>query len=249
VKASWRGASAWQQPGLRWNLLETTAFIAFIIWGIAGLIFTLGKISPTTIAQGPIPPALIPFVQGCLAFGDPILIFLAFANTHLHAARQWSTSIARRWGAIVLIFAFIVETIGARTGFPFGAYHYTTAFGPMLGVVPLTIPLAWHVVVTNALFLVRMAAPNANHIVEALLTGAVCTAYDFILEPFATTVKHYWIWTSGAIPLQNYAAWFVLSALLVLLLSPALATRHRSDPRAPLIFGLTVLIFFAGEFR
>jgi len=231
-----------------WNFVEKTALAAFVIWTAAGLIFTIEGISPDTVAHWPVPGWLGQFVDFCLQTGDPILILLAFANTHLHAARQWTPVIARRWGLIVLICAFGIETCGTITGFPFGEYHYIpNQFGPMLGIVPLTIPLAWHVVVTNALFVVRAVAPYASRLTEAALAGLLCMAYDFILEPFATTVKHYWIWTGGTIPPLNYVAWFVLSGLLVRLFAPTLSSRFRLDPRPVLILSLTILIFVAGE--
>jgi putative membrane protein len=231
-----------------WNLVEKISFAAFLIWTAAGLIFTIGRISPDTVAHWPIPNWLGQFVDLCLQTGDPILILLAFANTHLHAARQWSAGIARRWGLTVLVCAFGIETFGAITSFPFGDYHYTDRFGPMLGVVPLTIPLAWHVVVTNALFVVRAVAPHVSRLAEAALAGLLCMLYDFILEPFATTVKHYWIWTDGTIPPINYVAWFVLSGLLVRLFAPTLSSRQRLDPRPALILCLTIAIFIAAEF-
>lgn len=234
--------------GERWNFNEKIALAAFLVWSAAGLIFTLGRISPDMIAHWPIPGRLVRFVDLCLQNGDTILILLAFINTHLHAARQWTPAIARRWGLIVLVCAFGIETFGAMTGFPFGAYRYTDGFGPMLGVVPLTIPLAWHVVVTNALFVVRAVAPHASLLTEAALAGVLCTIYDFVLEPFATTVKHYWIWTGGTIPPLNYVAWFVLSGMLVRLFAPTLSSRFHLDLRPALILCVTILIFLAGEF-
>jgi uncharacterized membrane protein len=237
-----------KSKGNPWNLVEKISFAAFVIWSAAGLLFTLERISPEAIAHWPVPGRLGQFVDLCLENGDPILILLAFANTHLHAVRQWSAGVARRWGLIVLVCAFGIETWGARTGFPFGNYHYTDRFGPILGVVPLTIPLAWHVVVTNALFVVRAVAPHASRLAETALAGLLCTLYDFVLEPFATTVKHYWIWTGETIPPINYAAWFVLSGLLVRVFAPTLSSRYRFDPRPALILGLTILIFVAAEF-
>ncbi len=230
-----------------WTRWEKILLTAFLFWTACGLTFTLGHITPLDVARWPLPDALARFVRFCLQTGDPILILLAFANTHLHAARQWTPPVARRWGLTVLLGAFAVETLGALTGFPFGAYHYTDRFGPLLGVVPLTIPLAWHVVVTNALFLVRWTAPHLPRWGEAACTAALCTLYDFILEPFATAIKGYWTWTSGTIPLQNYLAWFVVSGLLVRTFAPTPATRFRRDPRPALILGFTVLIFLAGR--
>jgi uncharacterized membrane protein len=230
-----------------WNRLERDLFIAFLAWSGAGLIFTLLHISPESISHGPLPAWLVRFIVFCLGAGDPILIVLAFANTHLHAARQWSPPVARRWGLLLLVASFAIETLGARTGFPFGPYYYTDRFGPPLGVVPMTIPLAWYVVATNSLFIVRALMPHGTRLTEAALTGLLCTVYDFVLEPFATTVKHYWIWTDGSIPVQNYAAWFVLSGLLVRLFAPEASTRFRRDPRPVLILLVTLLIFVAGR--
>jgi uncharacterized membrane protein len=103
------------------------------------------------------------------------------------------------------------------------------------------------VVVTNALFVVRSVAPYLSRLTEAALAGALCTFYDFILEPFATTVKQYWIWADGSIPPLNYVAWFVLSGLLVWFAAPTLSTRYRLDPRPVLILCLTVAIFVAAQ--
>jgi hypothetical protein len=170
----------------RWPTWEKILFGAFLFWSGAGLIFTLGRFTPEAVGAWPVPGWLRDFVDGCLRTGDFLLILLAFANTHVHAARQWGPALARRWALIVLVVALAIETLGVATGFPFGPYYYTDRFGPMLGVVPLTIPLAWQVVVTNALFLARGLVRNRSRLGEAALSGAICTAYDFILEPFAT---------------------------------------------------------------
>jgi uncharacterized membrane protein len=231
-----------------WSRLEKGVFGAFLFWATAGLIFTAFRITAPGVATWPAPEGLRDFVALCLRTGDPILILLAFANTHLHAAHQWTPARARRWALIVLTASLGVETLGAWTGFPFGVYRYSDLFGPSLGVVPLTIPLAWHIVLTNALFLVRAGAPHCSRWGEAALTAFLCTAYDFILEPFATTVKGYWHWQGGTIPLQNYAAWFVVSGLLVGSFAPTTATRHRRDPRPAVVLGMTVAIFLAGRY-
>jgi uncharacterized membrane protein len=250
MKSAGQGTTAGMKyKKVRWSSAEAIAFIAFVIWSVAGLIFTLQHITPSAIAHWQLPDALTQFIVLCLQWGDPILILLAFTNTHLHAARQWSDGIARRWCFIVVVFAYGIETLGTKTGIPFGEYHYTGDFGPMLGLVPLTIPLAWHVVVTNALFLVRAIVPHTSRIAEAVVTGLLCTMYDFVLEPFATTIKHYWIWTEGAVPPLNYVAWFVLSAMLVGIFAPTVSTRYRLDPRPLLILLFTITIFFAGEMK
>jgi uncharacterized membrane protein len=231
-----------------WSILEKTVFGAFLFWAACGLIFIVCHLTAAVIAVWAVPAWLRDFVALCLRTGDPILILLAFANTHLHAARQWTLPQARRWALIVLISSLAVETLGTLTGFPFGAYTYTDLFGPSLGVVPLTIPLAWHVVLTNALFLVRSATPHGSRLVEAGLAGLLVTLYDFILEPFATSVKGYWRWQGGEIPPQNYLAWFTVGSLIIWAFAPSAATRFRRDPRPAVILGATVVIFLAGRF-
>ena len=233
----------------KWNLAEKIAFGAFLFWVAAGLIFTIGHITPRHVEMWRLPEWLRRFVDLCLSTGDPILILLAFINTHLHAARQWGAGPARKWGLILLVCAFGIEWCGAATGFPFGRYTYTNRFGPMLGIVPLTIPLAWHIVVTNALFVVRLVGANLTRFVQAMLTGMACTLYDVVLEPFATVEKHYWLWRQGTIPVTNYVAWFVLSSALVFLFAPAASRRIKLDVRPVAILALTVAIFIAGEIK
>lgn len=212
------------------------------------MIFTLLRLSPEAVVSWPLPGWLTRFIHFCLSYGDPILILLAFANTHFHAARKWSAPKARHWGLIILAASLAVETLGVCTGFPFGAYSYTDNFGPPLGVVPFTIPFAWHVVVTNSLFIVRALAPHGSRLSEAVAVGLLCTVYDFILEPFATTVRHYWIWSGGTIPLQNYASWFILSGILTWLFAPTVASFSRfRDWRPAIILSVMLLIFIAGR--
>lgn len=230
----------------RWNSLEIFFFVAFLLWGAVGLTSTLLHITPASF-EGHVIGPVKDFIALCFAYGDPILILLAFANTHLHAARQWSSGIARRWAMLLLLCAYGVEYLGSQTGLPFGSYHYTTNFGPLVEGVPLTIPLAWHVVVTNALFVVRAVAPHLSQFVEALVAGFLCMAYDFILEPFATTVKHYWNWQDGSVPPLNYLAWLLISALMIRILAPTVTTKYRLDPRPWLILALTLAIFIASR--
>jgi uncharacterized membrane protein len=230
-----------------WTFTESFFFGAFIFWSVAGLIFTFGRLTPATIGHWLPSGNLRDFVDLCIINGDTILILLAFFNTHLHAARQWTDGVARRWAFTILSCAYLIETVGTLTGIPFGDYHYTDRFGPVLGYVPLTIPLAWHVIVTNALFLVRAVAPHVSATIEALIAGLICMLYDVVLEPFATTVKDYWTWNDGSVPFLNYVSWFVLSTLLIRLFVPTLSTRFRFDPRPLVILAFTVLIFIAGE--
>ncbi len=100
---------------------------------------------------------------------------------------------------------------------------------------------------TNALFIIRTMSRHLSRALEAAVAALVCTAYDVVLEPFATHAKGYWIWSAGEPPLQNYLAWFVVSALMVWLFAPTDATRSQRDRRPFWILGLTLLIFAVGR--
>ncbi len=229
------------------KLWEKIFLGAFLFWSVAGFIFTIGAITPDTVAGWNLPAWLKHFIDACISTGDPILILLAFANTHLHAAREWTAPVARRWALIIIVIALGVEMVGVKTGFPFGHYVYTDRFGPMVQGVPLTIPLAWHVVVTNAWFSAHWLTRDRSRLLITGLTALICMLYDFVLEPFATGAKQYWLWRGDAIPLQNYAAWFVLGGLLAGIFAPKSAEKYPSDPRPVIILAATMLIFLAGS--
>ncbi len=228
---------------LWWNSVEIITFGAFLFWAAAGFFFMTQGITPKMVSHWNLPDGLIQFITFCLKNGDPILILLAFANTHLHAAYQWSAPVARNWASTIVVLSFGVEALGCHTGFPFGDYHYTANMGPQIYEVPVVIPFAWHVVVTNFLFVIRILVPYISQTLEAMAVGALCLVYDYILEPFATTVKHYWDWTNGPVAALNYPAWFVVGTLLVWFFAPTYTSRNRKDIRPWVILAVTLGIF------
>ena len=230
-----------------WSLPDWGFLAAFLFWSAAGLTFTLLRITPTVIAGWGLPDGLNQFVHFCLNNGDPILILLAAANTHLLACRQWTPQEARSWAVLIMLLSYGVEMVGVLTGLPFGNYIYTHNFGPVLFHVPLAIPLAWFVVVTNVLLVIRSVAPHLSRLAEALIGGILCMLYDYTLEPFATRVKSYWVWEGGNVAMINYPAWLMISGVLIWFFAPSLMTRNRLDPRPWLILGIMILIFFAGR--
>ncbi len=113
----------------------------------------------------------------------------------------------------------LIESIGTLTGFPFGSYEYTEAFGPRLaGILPLSIPLAWWLVVLPVYRLLpnfRLAGFFSFTCVAALLI----TSIDFVIEPVAVGIKGYWIWEKDGfyygVPLSNFLGWYATAWLIV----------------------------------
>ncbi|HMQ35138.1 MAG TPA: carotenoid biosynthesis protein [Chloroflexaceae bacterium] len=149
-------------------------------------------------------------------------------------AGLWLTVNFGRRGAVaaawVLFLSWLVEHVGATTGFPFGAYSYTDVLQPqVLGVVPLAIPFAWLLIVTAAVGTGELvlgrdgATAHAERRVSAtkvLTAASFALLLDVTIEPFAVHINHYWVWSENAaggyygIPATNFAAWFVTSLLL-----------------------------------
>jgi putative membrane protein len=150
----------------------------------------------------------------------------------------WLSINFSRWGvvasALILFLAWLVEHIGATTGFPFGIYSYTDVLQPkILGVVPMAIPFAWLLIVGAAVGTSepvleqsgRTALGDARVSVTKVLTAAsLALLLDVTIEPFAVNINHYWVWSDSihssyyGIPTTNFAAWWFTSLILVLVL-------------------------------
>jgi flavin-dependent dehydrogenase/uncharacterized membrane protein len=177
--------------------------------------------------------ALLVFWGGVALTGRPLgspygaraVLFVALGAGFclLHARRWRGWRFAWMFAALTLTSSALAETIGVVTGRLFGAYAYGPALqGRLGGLVPVVIPLAWYVVsyvsYAAAAALVaplpgRRAATPARAITRAVTAAVLFVGYDVVADP---NHLHRGGWTypgGGAylgVPLQNFAAWFVL---------------------------------------
>ena len=152
----------------------------------------------------------------------------------------------------IAVFSGLVEYIGATTGWPFGNYTYTPAFGPQLvGILPLSIPLAWWVVIMPLYGLARSRArlgPVSTWVLIPFFVASSAVWVDLLLEPVAWLKRGYWLWEATGlyygVPSQNFAGWFGTAAILThgLLLAEVLTGKKilRPTPFSPR--ALTVLV-------
>lgn len=150
----------------------------------------------------------IPFTLPYMLMFTP-LVLLIFGLLCLYPAWKEKNSSLWIWAGLIYVATLSLEIIGVQTGAVFGQY----AYGPVLGLkvleVPLVIGFNWLIVVLGA---VRFSERfTSSPLVAALFAGAVCVLYDYVLEPVAIGLD-YWQWRGGDIPLQNYAAWFLIAA-------------------------------------
>jgi putative membrane protein len=173
------------------------------------------------------------------SFADVLFLSLAsvilFLEELKERGRLWAMA-AFLW---VALFSGAVEAVGATTGWPFGAYSYTSAFGYQIGgVLPVSVPLAWWVVILPLYGMARMRAPTGVFTKLILVPVFVATAAvwtDLLLEPVAWDKRGYWIWVENGpyygVPVQNFAGWFGTAFILSLgLLILEVLNGHFSKP-------------------
>jgi putative membrane protein len=170
----------------------------------------------------------------------------------------WLTLNYGRWGAgaalLILFLSWLVEHVGATTGFPFGAYAYTDVLQPQIfGVVPLAIPFAWLLIVPAAVGAAELlerdgAASGVVSPWKLLTAAAFALLLDVTIEPFAVHINRYWVWSDSSqggyygIPASNFVAWWFTSLLLSWVL---LQGRRRAAPRAVALPWLPLALYLA----
>jgi len=117
----------------------------------------------------------------------------------------------------LLLFAFIVEYLGIKTGFLFGNYHYSKILQPQILDVPVSIVFSWFVLSASSYF-VSLKLFQSKKILTIFMSAFIILAIDFMLEPFATLINRFWIWENNIIPVTNYLGWFFIAIIFSVLL-------------------------------
>lgn len=132
-----------------------------------------------------------------------------------------------KWDARIILFLLLsfavgltVEIMGVATGDIFGAYSYGDVLGPKLLHTPYIIGLNWMLLIYSTGVVVNMISQFNYHwllniFLKSFLGASILVSLDILIEPVAI---HYGFWSwggDGSIPFQNYAAWFVISFILL----------------------------------
>jgi bisanhydrobacterioruberin hydratase len=113
---------------------------------------------------------------------------------------------------IIALMGFFLEVAGVLTGVVFGEYSYGSALGFKIMGTPPLIGLNWLMLI-YAVYLM-MNRLHLHVILKIFLGAALMVVYDIIMEPVAINLDM-WSWGGGDIPIQNYIAWFVISAVML----------------------------------
>ncbi len=135
-----------------------------------------------------------------------LLIFLLVAINFPLNRFRW-------WGIFLLCFAtgYAAEWLGVHRGLIFGEYTYGANLGVKLDEIPVMIAINWAVLV---LVTGSIASRLFAGFWARVAGGAgLMLLLDLFMEPVAP-VFDFWEFSGGQAPLQNYAGWFVVAALL-----------------------------------
>ncbi len=142
------------------------------------------------------------------------------------------------WFALIALVGYLLEVAGVLTGLVFGEYVYGSALGIKPLGVPLIIGLNWAILVFATAALIRhLQWPTW---LKAAAAASLMLAYDFLLEPVAIRFD-FWSWGGGAIPVQNYAAWWLIGFFM--LLGTFYFVKNLKNRLAVYVIGIQVLFF------
>ena len=129
------------------------------------------------------------------------------------------------WIGVLIAYTDAIELVGVATGWPYGSFEYTVSLGPMLGGVPLALPVFFIPLVVNAylLCLLLLGSRASNGWLRLAAVIAAVVAMDVVLDPGAVALG-FWSFGGGAffgVPLSNYAGWVLSATVAVVTLDRA----------------------------
>ncbi len=192
---------------------------------------------------------------------EQLLFVLAAITTVVNLGCRLSAQNATVVVVLIGLFATIAEMMDARSGVPFGPRAFTDALGDkMLRSVPWPMPLLWLAAILNSRGLARiLLRPHRKTTYYGFwligVTGLLTAVFAVSLEPFATAVKHYWLWqTPGRVlawhtaPWANFLGWAATTILILGFTTPWFIHKHPLPPSMdlhPLFLWVLLSLYFA----
>jgi uncharacterized membrane protein len=189
---------------------------------------TVGRFSPLGMALGIVIVVYLALVVGFAWNPTPLAQALAaigiFAAV-IHAGLFYGWKDALALFSICVVITFIVENIGAATGFPFGHYHFEVGSElPHVGLIPVIVGPLWFGmgyfswIVAGTLLGSAMVQNRKMKLVALPIVAAfVMAQWDVVMDPPESTISKAWIWHDGGVhfgvPLSNYFGWLLTSWL------------------------------------
>lgn len=213
---------------------------------IAFVFPTVGAILLIASAEGIVPDVL--------AF-HPVLLLLGIVVIRSPILAGILPVLNRRVLAIlgVLVgYTYAIEYIGVQTGIPYGDFEYGIGIGPMIGEIPLLLPLLFVPLAINAYLIVRLTVTTdrIGPIASIPVLGsavAMLIAIDFVLDPGAVALG-FWVFdgngTYYGVPWTNYAGWVLSATVAIVFVHLAFARSSLIDRGRRCEFILDDLVSF-----
>jgi putative membrane protein len=159
-------------------------------------------------------------------------VYWAAGAMALHALLAYGARYAFTYLFVTVIFALFIESVGVKTGWPFGTYEYDPSLGHTIVGVPYVVPFAWVMMAHPVLIAARRVAGNWVF----LYGGYALAAWDLFLDPQMVAADR-WRWTfDGAhvpfqpeIPLSNTFGWLLSGMALIAILHKVLPRDRRKS--------------------
>jgi putative membrane protein len=152
------------------------------------------------------------------------------------------------WIGVLIAYTYAIELVGVATGWPYGSFEYTVDLGPMLGGVPVALPVFFIPLVMNAylLCLLLLGSRASNGWLRLATVIAAVVGMDVVLDPGAVSLG-FWSFGGGSfygVPLSNYAGWVVSATVAVVTLDRAFAGTTLHDRLRDCDFMLDDMVSF-----
>ena len=210
-------------PSSRWSLprdrqtaaAQLDALVREHRFTIAVVFPLVGAVTLLASAEGLLPPPLA-FNPFFVLFGTLVMRLPLVAGIAPLLDRKATLALVG-----LTLYAYGIELVGVRTGWPYGEFVYGVDLGPMLfGEVPLGLPVFFFPLVLNAYLLVLLLfgerAESPWYRLPATLATVILV--DLVLDPGAVAIG-FWVYESQAfygVPWSNYIGWLLSGAVAVL---------------------------------
>lgn len=173
-----------------------------------------------------------PWIEG-------LWILLATGTSLLALGKRLPLQNVLMTAALVASLSAGILLVGASSGVPFGPFVYSETLGEKIfQLLPWPMPLLWIVVLINGRGVARliMRPWRKTNLYGFWVIGLTCllaVLFDLGLEPFATSVQHWWIWQPtrarwlwyGA-PWVNSLGWLVAALAILVFATPWLINKQ-----------------------
>ncbi len=201
------------------------------------------------------------FLFGDARWPEGLLLVLIGATTLASLSRQLPGQNVLLASIIIVGIGGAVQSLDALTGIPFGHCVYTEHIGPQLfEPVPWAVPVLWLVAVLTCRGVARLilrpwrSGPHYGFWLWGV-SVVLIVIFDLGLEPFATQVKHYWVWSATKLgfnwysaPWVNFVGWALTAAVILAFVTPTLINKkpvNYPPDYHPLTVWLLVSLLFA----